>query len=122
MKRCTMIVLAMALTPAGSLLAQLDLSGQWANRLHEDQMSRGPGLEIGEWEGLPINAAARMKAESWDADVYSELERQCIPFPADMGLTIGNVHIWPEVDSPTTQGMTVAWHVLHHEWQAQEHG
>ena len=117
MKRCTMIVLAMALTPAGSLLAQLDLSGQWANRLHEDQMSRGPGLEIGEWEGLPINAAARMKAESWDADVYSELERQCIPFPADMSLTIGNVHIWPEVDSPTQK--TVAWHV-HHEWQAQE--
>jgi cyclase len=97
--------------------AQIDLSGEWANRLHEDQYSRGPGLEAGEWEGLPMNAAARMKAESWDADVYTLPERQCIPFAADMGLTIGNVRIWSEVDPPTQQ--VIAWHV-HHEWQAQE--
>jgi glyoxylase-like metal-dependent hydrolase (beta-lactamase superfamily II) len=102
---------------AGCAWAQVELSGEWANRLHEDQYSRGPGLEAGEWEGLPMNAAARMKSESWDADVYTLPERQCIPFPADMGLTIGNVRIWGEVDPPTQK--IVAWHV-HHEWQAQE--
>jgi cyclase len=97
--------------------AQLDLSGEWANRLHEDQYSRGPGLEAGEWEGLPMNQAARMKAESWDADVYTLPERQCIPFAADMGLTIGNVGIRADVDPATQQ--IIAWRVQH-EWQAQE--
>jgi len=97
--------------------AQVDLSGEWANRLHEDAYSRGPGLEAGEWEGLPMNAAARMKSESWDADVYTLPERQCIPFPADMGLTIGNVRIFSEVDRLSQK--IIAWHV-YHEWQAQE--
>jgi len=101
----------------GRLSAQIDLSGEWANRLHEDVPSRGPGLEIGEWEGLPINNAARLKAESWNASVYTLPERQCIPFAADMGLTIGNVRMWSEVDVPTQR--VVAWHVRH-EWQAQE--
>ena len=102
---------------AAQLSAQIDLSGQWANRLHEDLPSRGPGLEIGEFEGLPINNAARLKAESWNASVYTLPERQCIPFAADMGLTIGNVRIWSDVDSSSQQ--VIAWHI-HHEWQAQE--
>ena len=102
---------------SGRLSAQIDLSGQWANRLHEDVPSRGPGLEIGEWEGLPINNAARLKAESWNASVYTLPERQCIPFAADMGLTIGNVRIWSDVDTSSQQ--VIAWHI-HHEWQAQE--
>ena len=101
----------------GQLAAQIDLSGQWANRIHEDLPSRGPGLEIGEWEGLPINHAARLKAESWTASAYTMPERQCIPFAADMGLTIGNVRIWSEIDSATQQ--LIAWHIRH-EWQAQE--
>ena len=101
----------------GELSAQKDLSGQWANRIHEDQPSRGPGLEIGEWEGLPINRAARLKAESWTASVYTVPERQCIPFAADMGLTIGNVRIWSDVDRSSQQ--VIAWHI-HHEWQAQD--
>jgi glyoxylase-like metal-dependent hydrolase (beta-lactamase superfamily II) len=109
--------LTIALVFGGSAWAQLDLSGEWANRLHEDQFSRGPGLEAGEWEGLPMNAAARMKAESWDADVYTLPERQCIPFAADMGLTIGNVRIWSEADPASRQA--IAWHI-YHEWQAQE--
>ena len=88
---------------SGRLSAQIDLSGQWANRLHEDVPSRGPGLEIGEWEGLPINNAARLKAESWNASVYTLPERQCIPFAADMGLTIGNVRIWSDVDLSSQQ-------------------
>src|SRR5262245_3981800 len=85
------------------LLAQVDLGGTWANRIHEDFMARGPGLEVGEWEGLPINNAARAKAESWNAAVYSLPERQCIPFAADMGLTISSVRIWSELDPVTQQ-------------------
>ena len=115
--RAAFFTLALSGLWTGQLSAQKDLSGQWANRIHEDQPSRGPGLEIGEWEGLPINSAARLKAESWTASVYTVPERQCIPFAADMGLTIGNVRIWSDVDSSTQQ--VIAWHI-HHEWQAQD--
>ena len=97
--------------------AQIDLSGQWGNRVQEDQPWRGPGQEIGEFEGLPINAEARMKAESWTASVYTIPERQCIPFAADMGYTIGNMRIWEEKDATSQE--VIAWH-QHNEWQAQE--
>ena len=100
-----------------SASAQVDLSGEWANRLHEDQPWRGPGQEIGEFTGLPINAEARMKAESWNASVYTIPERQCIPFAADMGYTIGNMRIWKEKDTASQE--VVAFH-QHNEWQAQD--
>jgi len=110
-------VISVMLLTGRDVSAQIDLSGQWANRLHEDQVWRGPGQEIGEFTGLPINAEARMKAESWTASVYTLLERQCIPFSADMGYTIGNMRIWEEKDSVSQE--VIAWH-QHNEWQAQE--
>ena len=74
--RLTATVLGILLLLTGRLAsAQMDLSGQWANRLHEDQPWRGPGQEIGEFQGLPINAEARMKAESWTASIYTIPER-----------------------------------------------
>ena len=105
------------LSAVRAAFAQVDLAGEWGARLHEDTAYRGPGPEVGEYLGLPINDEARMKADSWDASVYTMPERQCIPFAADHGLTIGSMRIWKEVD--TTSQDVVAWHE-HHEWQAQE--
>jgi hypothetical protein len=62
--------------PCGLAYAQVDMSGEWAVRLHEDQPWRGPGQQIGEFQGLPINAEARVKAESWNASVYTLPEKQ----------------------------------------------
>src|SRR6266513_1947030 len=62
--------------------AQVDISGEWAARVHEDQPHRGPGPELGDYTGLPINAAVRQKASSWDADVLSQPERQTQAHPA----------------------------------------
>ena len=106
-----------ALAVAVPARAQVDLSGEWGARLHEDQPWRGPGPEIGEYTGLPINNEARLKADTWDASVYTIPERQCIPFAADHGLTIGSMRIWKEVDTASQE--VVAWHE-HHEWQAQD--
>ncbi|MBI4263305.1 MAG: hypothetical protein HY657_02920 [Acidobacteria bacterium] len=114
---CVWPSVALAIVGAHSpASAQVDLAGEWANRLHEDQAYRGPGPEVGEYQGFPINEAARAKAESWDASVYTLPERQCIPFAADHGLTISSVRITREVD-PVSQEI-IAWRV-HHEWQAQ---
>jgi hypothetical protein len=62
-------------------LAQFDLSGEWTQRYDEDAPHRG-SVEIGDFTGMPINEAARFKAESWDEDVQSTHERQCVPHVA----------------------------------------
>ncbi|MFY9689646.1 MAG: hypothetical protein WAJ86_06905, partial [Candidatus Acidiferrales bacterium] len=41
---------------AGPVSAQIDPSGEWAPRFHEDWLERIPGPEIGDYLGLPINA------------------------------------------------------------------
>ena len=53
----------MAALPAA---AQVNLSGEWAARQHEDQLERGPGPELGDYLGIPVNDAARLRGDSWD--------------------------------------------------------
>jgi hypothetical protein len=60
----------------------VDLSGEWGRRIHEDQPHRNPGAELGDYTGLPINAAARQKASSWDASILSLPEHMAKPHPA----------------------------------------
>src|ERR1035438_10254607 len=102
---------------AGLAFAQLDPSGEWAPRFHEDQPERIPGPEIGDYLGLPINDAARLRADSWDASLPTLPEWHCRPHPADYG-TRGpaDLRIWKEVDAATQQ--VIAWHT-HVQWQAQ---
>src|ERR1035438_8326859 len=103
---------------AGLAFAQLDPSGEWAPRFHEDQPERIPGPEIGDYLGLPINDAARMRGDIWDAEILTLPEHQCKPHPADYGPRgPARLRIWKEVD-PATQQL-VAWRT-HIEWQAPE--
>jgi cyclase len=100
------------------LLAQYDLTGEWGARYHEDQPERIPGPELGDYLGLPITDAARLRADSWDASIATLPEWQCRPHPADYG-TRGpaDLRIWKDVDSQTQQ--VTAYHT-HVQWQAQE--
>jgi len=106
------IIASFSVVPA---VAQVDLSGQWANRVHEDQPARGPGLEIGEYTGYPLNAAGRAAAEHWDAAIYANPERQCIP----LGIITANTNLRiSRVIDPTSQE-DIAWQ-LHLDWQSQD--
>jgi hypothetical protein len=59
------------------------LVGQWSGMYHEDELERtDPGPPPGDYTGFPINEAARLRADSWDGDLVSVLEHQCIPHPA----------------------------------------
>ena len=69
--------LAAALLLSGPAWAQIDFSGSWAPLYHEDLPDRIPGPELGDYLGLPINDAARLKAESWDASRLTLPEEQC---------------------------------------------
>ena len=80
----------------------MELSGEWAARMHEDNPERGGGPEVGEYQGLPINEAARVRADSWSASLWTVPEHQCIPHPADYGPNFSGVRIWKDVN-PVTQ-------------------
>ncbi len=67
----------LVLVLAAPVSAQSFLSGDWANFYHEDQPERGPGPALGDFTGLPINAAGRQYADSWDASRLTLPEHQC---------------------------------------------
>ena len=68
---------------AAPVSAQVDFTGQWAPLYHEDTIERIPGPELGDYTGLPLSEAGRMRADSWDADRISVVqEYQCRPHSA----------------------------------------
>lgn len=104
------VLIAGLVVLAGAARAELDLTGEWLNLRHEDQIERGPGPMIGDFLGLPINEAGRRRGERWDASLLSVPEHQCIPHPANYSAMHGNLRIWKEAE-PTTQEI-LAWHML----------
>jgi len=90
-----------AIRPAS---AEIDLTGEWANRFHEDAPHRGAGPEIGDYTGLPINDAGRLKAESWEASILSLPERQCIPHVVTYAMRgPAAFRMWKETEPVTGQ-------------------
>ena len=50
---------------------------------HEDELERtDPGSPVGDYLGIPINDDARLRADTWDGDIVSVLQHQCIPHSA----------------------------------------
>jgi hypothetical protein len=105
---------AVALLSAGFMVpaaAQVDLSGEWGQKMSEDAPERGGGPEIGDYTGLPINDRARLQADSWDADKWTLLEHQCEPHPADYAVRgPGSMRVWADMD-PLTKDVT-EWHTM----------
>jgi glyoxylase-like metal-dependent hydrolase (beta-lactamase superfamily II) len=92
--------------------AQVDFSGEWAPRFWEDQPERVPGPELGDYLGIPINEAARLRAEAWDASIQTLPEWQCRPHSADyIWRGPSNLRISKEVD-PVSREITA----FHAEW------
>jgi glyoxylase-like metal-dependent hydrolase (beta-lactamase superfamily II) len=76
------VTLTLVATPARA--QQVDLAGMWSSTLgnHEELPLRGdPGVEVGEYVGVPLNDAARQHAESWTPTMHSLLEWQGRPHP-----------------------------------------
>ena len=101
MRHVLALVLTLAASPA---FAQIDLSGQWAGRFHEDQEHRVPGPELGDYLGLPINDAGRLKADAWDASILSLREHQAKPHPSTYSLRgPANIRISRVLDAVTQE-------------------
>ena len=67
---------------------------------------------------MPINNAARLRGDSWDASLLTLPENQCRPHPSDYAWRgPANLRIWKEVDRDTQK--LIAYHT-HISWQAPE--
>src|SRR5256885_2320990 len=107
-----------ALLAQGGPRGPMDLSGEWAPLFHEDQPERIPGPDIGDYLGLPINAAARLHADAWDASILTLPEHQCKPHPADYSPRgPANLRIWREIDHDTQALVALHTHI---SWQQPE--
>jgi len=97
--------LVLSATPAS---AQIDISGTWGNRIHEDWIERAPGPDIGDYTGLPINDEGRARADAYQVSLQAMPERQCILYTAQyMVMGPQNLRIVSDIDP--ISGRIVAW-------------
>ena len=113
MRSFLLLILMLVGTPA---FAQLNLDGVWENLgiLHEDFPERLPGPEIGDYLGTPINDAARLRADSWDASLLTLPEYQCRVHPSDYVPSFAGIRIWEERDKDSQR--LIAIHTHHFAW------
>ena len=100
----TAIALALTLAVASPAHAQRDISGNWTALYHEDQPHRIPGPELGDYTGIPLNDAGRLKADSWDASILTLREHQAKPHPSTYSLRgPANIRITRVLDTVTQE-------------------
>jgi hypothetical protein len=104
-----LLALALLVATGRPALAQVDFSGEWRSVIDEGRID-----EIGDYTGMPINADARLRADSWDAAEFTLPERQCRQHPLAHLVSPGNAGFarfrWWKVIDPVTQA-TVAYQI-----------
>jgi cyclase len=109
--RAGSLVLTLIVLAGPPAFAQRDVAGEWAALYHEDQPHRIPGPELGDYTGLPLNDAGRLKADSWDASILTLREHQAKPHPSTYSLRgPANIRIRRELDPVTQQ--TIAYELF----------
>jgi glyoxylase-like metal-dependent hydrolase (beta-lactamase superfamily II) len=99
-------ILALSFLATLPAFAQVDLSGVWADRITEDAYERSGGPPLGDYQGIPLNDAGRMKADSHDHSEWSLPEFQCRPHPGPyQWRALGAVRISEEYD-PVSRELT----------------
>ena len=113
-----LVLAALLIGCAAPAAAQVDFSGQWAPVYHEDNAERIPGPELADYTGLPLNDAARLQADSWDADRISVVSSyQCRPHSSDYGMRgLGNLRVWTDLDE---RQQLIAFHTYMPAWGSE---
>src|SRR5208283_266932 len=69
-------VMAAGFLIAAPLFAQMEFSGEWAPVQDEDNTGNP---YTGEFVGIPMSRAALLRAQAWNASLYTLPEWQCRP-------------------------------------------
>ena len=111
--RGSVFLLFFLMLPSRPAAAQSDITGEWSPRVYND------GMDVGDYTGIPLNQAGRLRAEAWHPDLPDLPENLCRPHPVDIGLrvSVSQLYITKEIDKET--GQDVGYH-LHVAWQAGE--
>lgn len=105
-----LVLVVAALAAAVPVRAQVELSGSWAGRNHEDAMERGPGPYAVDYTGLPLNDDGRDRALAYSGAQLGMIERQCGLYPPYyVALGPFGIKMWNESDP--VSGNTVAWKI-----------
>ena len=106
---CLAVLLGgLGLAPVAS--AQVDLSGSWESRLHEEWGDRFHGPDAVDFTGLPLTDDGRARALSYSSSQLAMPERQCLqygPYYTEFGPQ--HLAVWME-DDPVT-GRPVAYKI-----------
>ena len=114
-KQCLQHLILFSVCFTASVSAQTNLSGVWLADYTEDRSDRIPGPALGDYGGLPLNDANRLRAQSWSASLLGLPEYQCRVHPSDYAHSFNNIRIWEERDSNTRE--LIAIHLEHATWQ-----
>src|SRR5437879_12419921 len=100
------LLLLFLVFPARSLWAQVDLTGEWSPRIYND------GRDVGDYTGIPLSEAGRLRAESFHPEQFDLPENICRPHSFDIGLRVApaQLYISPELDSATQQIVDYHFH------------
>lgn len=100
-------IFVLALLTAAPASAQVDLTGTWVSRMHEDWFERGPGRDLADYSGLPLNDEGRALALKYEPTVLAMRERQCLLYsPYAWSYQPTGFQMWSETDG---EGNLIAW-------------
>lgn len=94
------VLIALVMLSALPALAQTDIvTGMWRPLFRNED---GSGLD-GDYAGLPLSAAGRMRAMSWAPENFDVPELVCRPHAWDFSIEAGaaQMRLMPEIDDPT---------------------
>ena len=96
------------LLACGPAAAQMDFAGVWADVRNEDKEPRDP--YPGEYAGVPLNEAGRMRAHTWSASIQTLPIWQCRPHPIGYWARSPHALLIEREINPTTRSV-VAYHL-----------
>ena len=93
--------------------AQVDLTGEWGPRNYNTH------VDIGDYTGMPLNEAGRLRAMAWHPDQIDAPEDLCGPHPVDHGLRVApsQMRITTEFDPEVKRAIGLRLRVV---WQETE--
>src|ERR1700730_12154389 len=101
MKSLWLLLLLLLLLPSRLAWAQADILGEWSPRVYND------GVDVGDYTGIPINEAGRLRAESWH-------EPEQVIYTADRPHPSPNAaHKWSGFSTAHWEGNTLVYTTDH---------